>query len=104
MSESPGQQGYQEEDYEFTSNKKGFGYAIAAILYEVLVCLVYGLLFGYSDLLAAYEDVGNLFLVSALTILAIVGTAFLTKDSASSMPTSPMPALAESPSLSSSSH
>lgn len=53
--QSPGRDSQGDfESVDFSSNKKGIGFAVAALLYEVLVCLIYGLLFGYSDFLGNY--------------------------------------------------
>lgn len=51
------------------------GFAIAAFLYEVLVCLVYGLLLDYNPNLGTTYDSDQILLVSILTILAIVGNS-----------------------------
>ena len=70
---SPGQDPLEDDETFYTFNKKGYGYVIAVLLYEILVCLIYGILFGYSDLLEAQQNLGNMLLISILTILAIVG-------------------------------
>ena len=67
-----------------TINKKGYGFVIFVVLYEILVCLIYALLFGYSPSLEVDYNVGDLFLISALTILALVGNSLLIKDLVSS--------------------
>lgn len=79
-----------------TVNKKGYGFVIFVVLYEILVCLMYALLFGYSPELEVDYNIGDLFLISGLTILAIVGTSFFIKDSALSILILPMQDLAGS--------
>ena len=63
-----------ETTYQKSSvNKTGVSFIISMIFEQVMVCLLYGLLFDFNTDVRNSYDFDDLFLVSIMTILVLVG-------------------------------
>ena len=61
-------------------NRIGISFIITAIFEQILVCLLYGLLFDFNSDVRNSHDLDDLLLVSIMTILVIVGNFTLMQD------------------------
>ena len=54
-------------------SRKGIMIAITIFIYEIAVCLMYGLFFGYDPNFKFDYEAGDVILVSILALLAVIG-------------------------------
>ena len=103
-SETPAQTHEQGTTYQKSrTNRIGISFIITAFFDQILVCLMYGLLYDFNPDVRSSQEFDDLLLISIMTILVIVGNSLLIQDLGSITHTSPTPVSQEWLFLSSSS-